>query len=153
MWMLFDANWIFLFFGHCRISNDNITACLSANRHGLCIGCKFILNTGWHWNSFLLTFISSFHVYHSARGDIAQNSSGVLVALLDQAQKLEPQSGPPVVVLETSKKYESFKVQLYLQRTEWKKITFFIICFCFSACLIHKHGVTGVIVKNLNKSS
>ncbi|XP_031623274.1 uncharacterized protein LOC116340765 [Contarinia nasturtii] len=78
------------------IANENIVACLSANRHGLCIG---------------------------ARGNISSQSSGLLVALLDQAQKLEPQSGPPVVVLETSK----------------------------NTCLIHKHGVTGVIVKKLDQ--
>ncbi|XP_055300165.1 uncharacterized protein LOC129567372 [Sitodiplosis mosellana] len=80
------------------IANENITACLSANRHGLCIG---------------------------ARGNISQQSSGLLVALLDQAQKLEPQSGPPVVILETAK----------------------------NSCLIHKHGVTGVIVKNLDRTN
>lgn len=40
----------------------------------------------------------------SARGNISQNSSGVLVALLDQAQQLEPNSNPPVIALETSKK-------------------------------------------------
>lgn len=43
----------------------------------------------------------------SARGNISQHSSGLLVAVLDQAQKLEPQSGPPVVILETAKKYTS----------------------------------------------
>lgn len=48
-----------------------------------------------------------FCFFFLARGNISQHSSGLLVALLDQAQKLEPQSSPPVVVLETSKKYVS----------------------------------------------
>lgn len=46
-------------------------------------------------------------LYFVARGNISQQSSGLLVALLEQAQKLEPQSGSPVVVLETSKKYSN----------------------------------------------
>lgn len=47
--------------------------------------------------------------YFIARGNISQHSSGILVALLDQAQKLEPQSNPPVLVLESSKKYVKIK--------------------------------------------
>lgn len=50
--------------------------------------------------------IENFHYSNFiARGNISQHSSGILVALLDQAQKLEPQSSPPVVVIESSKKY------------------------------------------------
>lgn len=58
-----------------------------------------------------LVAIENFNFFcrHLARGNISQNSSGVLVALLEQAQKLEPQSGSPIVILETSKKY-SIKV-------------------------------------------
>lgn len=55
----------------------------------------------------LFNFLGHFSLFllvHLARGNISQNSSGVLVALLDQAQKLEPQSGSPVVILETPKK-------------------------------------------------
>lgn len=44
-----------------------------------------------------------------ARGDISQSSSGVLVALLDQAQQLDPDANPPVVALETANKYFHLK--------------------------------------------
>lgn len=104
-------NWIFLYFScHFRISNDNITACLSANRHGLCIGGMLT----WILVGIETDYISNlFCSYLTARGNISQNSSGVLVALLDQAQKLEPQSGPPVVILETSKKYDRNHLKYY----------------------------------------
>lgn len=45
-------------------------------------------------------------LYFEARGNISQDSSGVLVAILDQAQQLDPKANPPVVALETSKKYK-----------------------------------------------
>lgn len=118
--ILYIDNWQLNYFVICyfSISNDNITACLSANRHGLCIGGVYIFSyttTGWHWNT---TFVinhtkkkkkTPFFSHLSqkiclARGNISQSSSGVLVALLDQAQKLEPQSGPPVLILESSKR-------------------------------------------------
>lgn len=41
-----------------------------------------------------------------ARGDISSQSSGIFVALLEQASQLEPTSNPPVVSLESSKKYK-----------------------------------------------
>lgn len=49
-----------------------------------------------------------FHSHITARGNISHNSSGALVALLDQAQQLNPDANPPVVALETSKKYLNF---------------------------------------------
>lgn len=53
----------------------------------------------------LYVFIENFNsCYFLARGNISQNSSGVLVALIDQAQQLDPDANPPVVALETSKK-------------------------------------------------
>lgn len=67
-----------------------------------------------YWLALKLANISNlFCSYLTARGNISQNSSGVLVALLDQAQKLEPQSGPPVVILETSKKYDRNHLKYY----------------------------------------
>lgn len=72
-------------------------ACLSANNQGLAIG---------------------------ARGDVSPHSSGVLVAILDQAAKLEPNQKPPVVAIESKDK----------------------------VCLIHKEQrVAGVIIKQLQK--
>lgn len=47
----------------------------------------------------------------TARGNISHNSSGALVALLDQAQQLNPDANPPVVALETSKKYLIFIIR------------------------------------------
>lgn len=38
------------------------------------------------------------------QGKISTNSAGLLVAILEQASKLEPNSNPPVVSLECGKK-------------------------------------------------
>lgn len=83
----------------------------------------------------------------TARGDISQGSSGVLVALLDQAQQLEPNSGSPVIALETSKKY----VLPIAHHDFVGQFSTFCYLVIFSICLIHKHGLTGVVVKNIEK--
>lgn len=91
-----------------RISNEQITACLSANRHGLCVGGLLsLISNNNNCSDPNYTNNEIRHIF-SARGNISQNSSGVLVALLDQAQQLEPNSNPPVIALETSKKYIFF---------------------------------------------
>lgn len=73
-------------------------ACLTADSQGLTIG---------------------------VRGDVSPQSAGVLVAILDQAAKLEPNQKPPVVSIESKDK----------------------------VCLIHKEQrVAGVIIKQLQHS-
>ncbi|KAJ6637390.1 Ragulator complex protein LAMTOR5 [Pseudolycoriella hygida] len=57
------------------------------------------------------------------RGDISPNTAGLATAILCQASKLEPNSNAPIVALETGKK----------------------------TCLIHKHGITGVVYKEVAK--
>lgn len=52
-----------------------------------------------------IIIIISIPLIIAARGNISHNSSGALVALLDQAQQLDPDANPPVVALETAKKY------------------------------------------------
>lgn len=75
----------------------NNIACLNADTQGLCIG---------------------------SRGDITPYSSGILVAILDQAARLEPTLKTPVVSIESKDK----------------------------VCLIHKEQrVAGVIYKQLEK--
>lgn len=72
-------------------------ACLNADSQGLCIG---------------------------SRGDVSAHSSGVLVAILEQAAQLEPNLKPPVVSVESKDK----------------------------VCLIHKEDrVAGVIIKQIQK--
>lgn len=75
----------------------NNIACLNADKQGLCIG---------------------------SRGDITPSSSGILVAILDQAARLEPTLKTPVVSIESKDK----------------------------VCLIHKEQrVAGVIIKQAEK--
>ncbi|KAG4075807.1 hypothetical protein HA402_003633 [Bradysia odoriphaga] len=57
------------------------------------------------------------------RGEISPNAAGIATAILCQASKLEPNSNAPIVALETGKK----------------------------TCLIHKHGITGVVYKEVIK--
>lgn len=90
-------------------------------------------------DSFCQKLLYYFHFHIEARGNISHNSSGALVAMLDQAQQLNPDANPPVVALETDKKYLNFTIETQLNRNIYR-------IFHFSVCLIHKHGLTGVIV-------
>ncbi|KAG8226243.1 hypothetical protein J437_LFUL006345 [Ladona fulva] len=55
----------------------NVIGVLYADKHGLCLGAK---------------------------GSASNQSAGVITAIADQAAKLEPNSKPPVVVLESDSK-------------------------------------------------
>lgn len=111
-----------------RIANEKITACLSANRHGLCVGGSYMP----YQNVFIVKNYYQFHSFIAARGNISHNSSGALVALLDQAQQLNPDANPPVVALETAKKYFNFII-------ETQSIETFIRNFSFQ-CLSHSQA-------------
>ncbi|XP_055644776.1 uncharacterized protein LOC129780482 [Toxorhynchites rutilus septentrionalis] len=66
--------------------------CLIANNHGLCIG---------------------------ARGNATEASAGIIVAISEQASKLDPNCNAPVVSLEVGDK----------------------------VCIIHRNGITGAVYK------
>lgn len=94
------------------------------------------------YSSPTIIILFPFHLIIAARGNISHNSSGALVALLDQAQQLHPDANPPVVALETANKYLNSVIKTAINRNI-QRISH------FSVCLIHKHGLTGVIVKTL----
>ncbi|XP_053696290.1 ragulator complex protein LAMTOR5 homolog [Sabethes cyaneus] len=68
--------------------------CLLANNQGLCIG---------------------------ARGNVSEKSAGIIVAISEQAAKLDPNCNAPVVSLEVGDRM----------------------------CIIHKNGITGAVYKNI----
>lgn len=78
-----------------------------ANKQGLCIESKqrveFFCSVDKIFMKLLLVL---------GKGKISPNAAGLLVAILEQAGRLEPNSNPPVVALESGKKYIVQKVKI-----------------------------------------
>uniref|UniRef100_U5EKL4 Late endosomal/lysosomal adaptor and MAPK and MTOR activator 5 n=1 Tax=Corethrella appendiculata TaxID=1370023 RepID=U5EKL4_9DIPT len=74
------------------MQNSSNIGCLLANNQGLCIG---------------------------SRGLASEKSAGLIVAISEQAAKLDPNSNAPVISLELDDK----------------------------VCIIHKNGITGAVYK------
>ncbi len=80
------------------------------------------------------------------RGEISPNAAGIATAILCQASQLEPNSNAPIVALETGKKCVKCFDHRRLSRASVTNCF-----FCYRTCLIHKHGITGVVHKEVQK--
>lgn len=81
-----------------RLASPKTTGCLIANNQGLCIESNLLC---FCFCSLLTFYYYLFFILE--KGEISANASGLLVAILEHAGKLEPNSNPPIVSLESDK--------------------------------------------------
>lgn len=84
------------------MSNENVVGAVVADNQGLCFASEF-----WVISSLLTNFIN---FLISARGKASADASGLITAIADQASKLHPNSNAPVVILESSDRFEGFSI-------------------------------------------